>query len=178
MATGSDNNIYGEWQPLQPSDSIVDEVFTGYEVRRIICSVKKNTKPKGPIGANSNNVADTSQKQIQLSQTITPGESSHSAATETEDSNHTNHEVTEAKVNRATKSHNDSPVDLVISTRKLDGTTTLKLDFASHVLEGLSSLRIRKQQRSLRMLRAGFTLLLWIVASVTLTFVGHLLHLY
>ena len=178
MATGSDKNIYDDCQPLQPIASIVDEVFTGYEERRIISSVKESTKPKGPIEANSNNVADTSQKQIQLSQTITLGESSHSTATETEDRNHTNHEVTEEKVNRATKSHNNSPVDLVISTRELDGTTTLKLDFASHVFQGLSSLRISKQRRSLRMLWAGFTLLLWIVASVMLTFVGHLLHLY
>ena len=178
MATGSDNNIYGESQPLQPNDSIVDEVFTGYKVRRLIGSVKESTKSTGPIGASSNNVADTSQNQIQLSQTITPEASNHSTATETEDRNHTNHEVTEAKVNRAIKSHNDSPVDLVISTRELDETTALNLDFASHVLEGLSSLRIRNQRRSLRMLWAGFTLLLWIVASIILTFVGHLLHFY
>ncbi|MEO2047587.1 MAG: hypothetical protein ABGX16_13560 [Pirellulales bacterium] len=178
MATGSDNNIYGDWQSLQPSASVVDEVFTGYEMRRIISSVKESTKPKGPIGANSNNAADTSQKKIQLSQTINPGESGHSTATETEDRNHTNHEVTEEKINQATKSHNDSPVDLVISTRELDGTSNLKLDFTTRVLEGLSSLRIRKQRRSLRMLWAGFTLLLWIVALVILTFVGHLLHLY
>jgi len=178
MATGSGNNIRGEWGPLQSIANIVDEVFAGYETRQIFRPDKEVVVPKGPAGPNSLSNPATSQQRPQCSQAQIPGEPHLSPTADTGDHGQPKLEVSATEINRATKTNREPHPGLVTSPHESDDTTHLRLDFTDHVLEGLSLLLVREQRRPLRRLWTGFTFLLWIAATAVLAFVGHLLHLY